>query len=74
VLPVLAQMTACAPSATAWVMAVVMPRSLNEPVGLAASYFKYNSNPPPSAEASRGAGINGVLPSSNVTGGTVCAM
>mgnify|MGYP003543495847 CR=1 FL=1 len=39
VLPVLAQITVCAPSATAWVMAAVMPRSLNEPVGLSASYL-----------------------------------
>ena len=31
--PVLAQMTSLAPLATAWVTAMVMPRSLNEPVG-----------------------------------------
>ena len=40
VLPVEAQMTARAPSPRALDMATVIPRSLNEPVGLAPSNFK----------------------------------
>ena len=40
VLPVEAQITAFAPSSTALVMAIVMPRSLNEPVGLAPSTLR----------------------------------
>jgi hypothetical protein len=36
VLPVLAQMTAWLPASTALLMAIVMPRSLNDPVGLSA--------------------------------------
>ena len=40
VLPVEAQMTAFAPSSTALVIAIVMPRSLNEPVGLAPSTLR----------------------------------
>ena len=44
-LPVEAQMTALAPSSTALVIAIVMPRSLNEPVGLAPSTLRYTSQP-----------------------------
>ena len=40
-----AQMTAVAPSSTAFVMATVIPRSLNEPVGLAPSYFRKTRQP-----------------------------
>ncbi len=40
VLPVDAQTTAFAPLASALEMATVMPRSLNEPVGLAPSTFR----------------------------------
>ena len=39
VLPVDAQIIALLPSSTAFVTAMVMPRSLNEPVGLRPSYF-----------------------------------
>ena len=40
VLPVEAQMIAFAPASTALETATVMPRSLNEPVGLAPSTFR----------------------------------
>ena len=40
VLPVDAHSTACWPRATASVTAIVMPRSLNEPVGLRPSTFR----------------------------------
>ncbi len=43
VLPVEAQTTACAPSSAALEMARVIPRSLNEPVGLAPSYLSQTS-------------------------------
>ena len=39
-LPVDAQMTAFAPSSAALEMAMVMPRSLNEPVGFAPSTLR----------------------------------
>ncbi len=42
VLPVEAQTTALAPASTAAVMAIVMPRSLNEPVGVHAFDLKVN--------------------------------
>lgn len=45
VLPVEAQMTACAPSSLARVMAIVMPRSLKDPVGLAPSTLRCTSQP-----------------------------
>jgi hypothetical protein len=45
VLPVEAQTTAFAPEATAAVMAMVMPRSLKEPVGFMPSTFRYTSEP-----------------------------
>lgn len=45
VLPVEAQMTAFAPSSLALVMAMVMPRSLKDPVGLAPSTFRWTSQP-----------------------------
>ena len=41
----LAQMTAWLPASTALLMAIVMPRSLNEPVGLAPSTFRWTSQP-----------------------------
>src|SRR5262245_14875494 len=69
VLPVDAQMIALAPSSTALDTATVMPRSLNEPVGLAPSTLRYTSQPV-RAESS-GAGSSGVLPSYRVTTG-VC--
>jgi hypothetical protein len=49
-------------------MATVMPRSLNEPVGLAPSIFSQTSAPVRSD--SRGARTNGVEPSSSVTCGS----
>src|SRR4051794_32346645 len=45
VLPVEAQMTALAPASTALDTATVMPRSLNDPVGLAPSTLRYTSQP-----------------------------
>ena len=47
VLPVDAQITVVAPRPSASLTAAVMPRSLNEPVGLSPSYLMNNSNPPP---------------------------
>ena len=40
VLPVEAHATALAPASTAFETAMVIPRSLKEPVGLAPSYFR----------------------------------
>jgi len=45
VLPVDAQITARAPSSAALLIAIVMPRSLKEPVGLAPSNFSQTSQP-----------------------------
>src|SRR3954468_3118887 len=67
VLPVDAQMTACDPSSAALEMATVMPRSLNDPVGLAPSTLRCTSQPV--CADSRGAGTSGVPPSCNVTTG-----
>ena len=52
VLPVLAQITVSAPSYAAWVMATVIPRSLNDPLGLSPSYLKYKRIPAPGASIS----------------------
>ena len=65
VLPVDAQMTAFAPPAAASVIATVMPRSLNEPVGFIPSILRWTSQPV-SAERC-GAGSSGVPPSRSVT-------
>src|SRR5881394_2173551 len=67
VLPVDAQTTALAPSSVALVMATVMPRSLNEPVGFSPSYFR--NTLARSRSDNRGAGSNGVPPSWRVTTG-----
>src|SRR5437764_3110163 len=67
VLPVEAQTTALAPSSTALEMAMVMPRSLKEPVGLAPSYF--SQTVAFRRSESRGAGSRGVPPSRRVTTG-----
>jgi hypothetical protein len=67
VLPVEAQMTAFEPSSRALVMAMVMPRSLKEPVGFRPSTFRYTSHPV--RRESSGAGSSGVLPSCSVTTG-----
>src|SRR5690606_10633763 len=65
VLPVEAQMTALSPLALACVMATVIPRSLNDPVGFAPSTLRYTDAPVSSDRC--GAGSNGVLPSPSVT-------
>src|SRR3712207_5541131 len=67
VLPVEAQMTAFAPSSTALVMAIVMPRSLHEPVGLAPSTLRKTSQPVRRHQS--GAGSRGGLLSGRGTGG-----
>src|SRR5262245_47664667 len=60
-------MIAFAPDSTALDTATVIPRSLNEPVGLAPSTFRYTSQPV--RVDSSGAGNSGVLPSYSVTTG-----
>ena len=70
-LPVDAQSTASAPSRTAALTAQVMPRSLNEPVGLAPSIFSQTSAP--TRSESTGAGTSGVEPSSSETTGSPAA-
>src|SRR5439155_2719827 len=67
VLPVDAHTTALAPSSTALEMASVMPRSLNDPVGLRPSYFR--NTRAPTRSPSLGAGSSGVPPSYRVTTG-----
>jgi hypothetical protein len=71
VLPVEAQMTALAPSRTAADTAQVMPRSLNEPVGLSPSSFSHTSAPTRSDSA--GAWTSGVEPSPSVMTGSPSA-
>ena len=66
-LPVEAHTTASAPSSTAMEMAMVIPRSLNEPVGLAPSTLSQTSAPIRAER--RGAGTRGVPPSNKVTTG-----
>ena len=66
-LPVEAQITALAPCAAATVIATVMPRSLNDPVGLSPSTFRYTSHPV--RADSTGAGSSGVPPSCRVMAG-----
>ena len=67
VLPVDAQITALAPCPAATEIAVVIPRSLNEPVGLSPSNLSQTSAP--TREERCSAGINGVPPSRSVTTG-----
>ena len=71
VLPVEAQITASAPSRTAADTAQVMPRSLNEPVGLAPSSFSHTSAPTFSLR--RRACTSGVEPSLSETTGSPSA-
>ena len=71
-LPVEAQTTALAPSSTALEIAIVMPRSLKEPVGLAPSTLSHTAAP--TRSDSRGAGTSGVPPSSSVTTGVSSVM
>ncbi len=68
-LPVEAQTTALTPSSAALEMAIVIPRSLNEPVGFAPSSL--SSTLAPTRSDSRGAVSKGVPPSSSVTTGVV---
>ncbi len=65
VLPVDAQMTALRPLASAYVMAMVMPRSLNDPVGFAPSTLTSTRQPVSSDRCS--ASTSGVPPSCRVT-------
>ena len=62
-------MTALAPSSFARVMAIVMPRSLKDPVGLAPSTLRCTSQPVRSESTC--AGTSGVPPSRRVTTGVV---
>src|SRR5262245_30327812 len=59
-------MTARAPDSSGFEIAIVIPRSLKEPVGLAPSNFKYRSMPGAIFFASLLARISGVLPSPSV--------
>ena len=69
VLPVEAQITASAPSRTAAAeTAHVIPRSLNDPVGLAPSNFSHTSAP--TRSETRSASMSGVEPSSSETTGS----
>ena len=70
-LPVEAQITALAPSRTAADTAHVIPRSLNEPVGLAPSSFSHTSTP--ARSDSRSASTSGVDPSPSDTTGSPVA-
>ena len=62
-----AQTAAVAPSSSAFDTAIVMPRSLNDPVGFSPSYLRCTSSPV-SAD-SRGAATSGVSPSPSDTTG-----
>ena len=64
VFPVDAQTTAFAPSSIALLIASVIPRSLNDPVGLAPSYFSQTSQPVSSDSGSDR--TSGVPPSRSV--------
>src|SRR6186713_1568054 len=58
-------MTAFAPSSAAFETAIVIPRSLNEPVGFKPSYLMNTSHPRPTIALKRGEWISGVEPSFN---------
>ncbi|SLD05921.1 Uncharacterised protein [Mycobacteroides abscessus subsp. massiliense] len=66
VFPVEAHSTARWPRASASVTAMVIPRSLNDPVGFRPSTFRCTVHPVSSER--RAAGSNGVPPSRRVTG------
>ena len=68
-LPVDAQMTACAPSWAAIEMAMVIPRSLKEPVGFPPSNFS-STRQPVSSESQRDS-TSGVPPSHRVMTGAL---
>ncbi|CAB4575732.1 unannotated protein [freshwater metagenome] len=65
-------MTAFAPCSTAFEMAMVMPRSLNEPVGFIPSYLTQTFAPVRADSAA--AGMSGVPPSPNVMIGVLSEM
>src|SRR5439155_12734586 len=71
VLPVEAQITAREPDSSALEMAIVIPRSLNEPVGLNPSHLRWIDRRVSVASARRGAVMSGVLPSQSVTTGVL---
>ena len=66
-LPVEAHTASRAPSSSAFETATVIPRSLNDPVGFAPSYFR--STRQPVRSETRGASSSGVEPSPSVTTG-----
>src|SRR5438309_1500661 len=68
VFPVLAHRTARLPSSSAFDIARVIPRSLNDPVGFCPSYFRCRSTPG-MCRMRRGARRSGVAPSRSVTSG-----
>src|SRR5213076_1704241 len=71
VFPVDAQMSALVPHSIALDTATVIPRSLNEPVGLTPSFLTKTSQPRPMRSLNRGEYISGVFPSpSELTGVT----
>ncbi len=70
-MPVDAQTTAFEPLPAATLIATVIPRSLNEPVGLEPSTLSQTSQP--RMVDSSSAGTSGVLPSPRVTTGSVSA-
>ena len=71
-LPVEAQMTAFAPCSTAFEMAIVMPRSLKDPVGFMPSNLTQTCAPVRAESAS--AAMSGVPPSPSVTIGVASLM
>ena len=70
-LPVLAQITASQPASLALLMAMVMPRSLKDPVGLRPSYLTKTFTSLPIRSSMAGTGISGVAPSLRVITGVV---
>src|SRR5439155_23662163 len=69
VFPVEAQMSAFVPCSIAFETATVIPRSLNDPVGLTPSFFTNTSQLRPTRSLSLGHRISGVLPSPSETTG-----
>src|SRR4029434_8586477 len=65
VFPVEAQMSAVVPRSMAFDTATVIPRSLNDPVGVTPSFFTKTSQPRPTRSLNRGESISGVFPSSS---------
>jgi hypothetical protein len=63
VFPVEAQINARAPRSIALETATVIPRSLNDPVGLSPSFLMNTSQPRPTRALNLGENSNGVFPS-----------